>query len=706
MIKLNIKTRILTFVVLFQLIAYSTIQLFNNFAYKNELIQLKHNEIQQTFIATTEKINNQTQLLERNVTDLAITSEHLFTLKQDNLLTLDQLEVAVRRILTTNFSTFPQAIGGGIWFEPYLIDSSRKYFGPYAFQTAQGVEFSWELNTPEYDYHNQSWYTMASKNNWGQKKEVDRTLFWTPPYVDEAGSYALMMTVDALIFDEQKQVIGITTVDWSLTELTSFVATVSISENAYPFFIHKDSKQFLSYPKTPALVMQEASQFDWGKRVLKDSEANKLNIVTNVLIDEINYNIYFYGTSSGFIFGSLSPVSDIEKEINSITHVTLLVGASIGTLFIILLIILMHVLFSPFDKVLSLIKNSITHRENNEKVVEIKHISYHEDNEFTPIVHALEEVYQQVSSYMTQITDNNVQLLQSKAEIDVLNNELEEKVFLRTEQLEAKTQQALDSLTLLKNTQQQLIEQEKHASLGRLVAGVAHEINTPLGISITAASYMEDIIHEVFEKIEQGTLKKSEFSSKHRQLTEGARIVESNLKRTSDLVSSFKEVAVDQSSEEFKQFNLFDYLTKLARSLHPRIEQAKHRLELTCTDTSIEIYSIPGGIAQVVTSLVENALIHGFANDDSGLINIKLSKIKNSIALIISDDGKGMPPEAVDSVFDPFFTASSHTCGTGLGMHIVYNVITHQLHGEISCKSSLGQGTTITIILPVRTPLD
>ncbi len=702
MIKLNIKTRILTFVVLFQLIAYSTIQLFNNFAYKNELIQLKYNEIRQTFVATTEKINSQTLLLERNVTDLAITSEHLFALKQDDLLSLKQLEVEVERILTTNFSTFPEAIGGGIWFEPYKIDSSLKYFGPYAFQTEQGVKFSWDLNTPKYDYHNQSWYTMASANDWGQKKIVDRALFWTPPYFDEAGSYALMMTVDALIFDEAKQVIGITTVDRSLTELTSFLAKVSISENAYPFFIHKDSKQFLSYPKKPTLVMQEATQFDWGKRVLNESQVNKLNILTDVHIDGINYNIYFYGTNSGFIFGSLSPLSDIEKEIDSITQVTLLVGTSIGSIFLILLIIFMHVLFSPFDKVLSLIKNSISHREDDKNVVEIKHISYNKDNEFTPIIQALDEVYQQVSSYIDQITNNNVQLLQSKAEIDILNNELEEKVTLRTEQLEAKTQQALDSLTQLKNTQQQLIEQEKHASLGRLVAGVAHEINTPLGISITAASYMEDIIHEVFEKIEQGTLKKSEFSSKHKQLTESAQIVENNLKRTSDLVSSFKEVAVEQSSEEFKLFNLFDYLTKVTRSLQPRIEQAKHYLELTCTDSSIEVYSIPGAIAQVVNNLVENALLHGLSNINSGLIKVQLSKFEDSILIIVSDNGNGMSPEVVNSVFDPFFTASSHTSGSGLGMHIVYNLISQQLHGEISCESKLGQGTTVTISLPIQ----
>ena len=700
MLKLNIKTRILTFVVLFQIIAYGTIQFFNNFNYKNELTRLKNNEIQQTFIATIDKINNLTLLLERNATNLAITSEHLYFLRQEKQLTVEQLTVAIKQLLLKNFTSIPEAIGGGIWFEPYLIEPSTKYFGPYAFKGDKKVEFSWQLNTAEYDYHHQDWYTLASDNKWGLDKKSARVLYWTPPYIDDAGSYSLMMTVDAVMFDEQNKMIGMTTVDWSLTELTSLLSKVKISENSYPFFIHKASKQFLSYPKDPTLVMKKADQFNWGQQVLNDNKINELTTINNIFIEGINYNIYFHGTDGGFIFGSLSPVSDLEKDINSIAHITLLIGTSICLFFIMLLIVFMQVLFSPFDKVLCLIKNSITYRSDDKKTVQIQHISYSEDNEFTPIVHALDEVYEQVRSYIDQITVNNAQLIQSKSEINTLNNELEEKVLLRTEQLEAKTQQALDSLTQLKSTQQQLIEQEKHASLGRLVSGVAHEINTPLGISITAASYMKDITEEFFQQIESGVLKKSELTKKHQKLIESADLLENNLKRTSDLVTSFKQVAVDQSSEEFKQFNLFDYITKFSRSLQPRVEQARHKLIINCPDTDIEIYSIPGAIIQVITNLVENALIHGFTETGSGLITIHLLKHEQNIDLIISDNGNGMPPEGVYSIFEPFFTTSRRTGAIGLGMQIVYNLITQQLRGVVSCKSSLGEGTRITITLP------
>jgi|GEM_PF-933175 len=701
MFKLNIKTRILCFVVFFELIAYSTIQLFNNYIYKNELLELKNKEIQQTFAASTARINNQVQLLERNVTDLSIAGEQLFSQRKAGLLSVPQLEKEVERILVLNFSGFPEAIGGGIWYEPYLIDTSKKYFGPYAFQQGNQVEFSWDLNTPEYDYHNQDWYSIASKANWGLEQSRFRPIFWTPPYFDDAGTFSLMMTVDAVMLSEQNQVIGMTTVDWSLTELTSFLASVRISDNSYPFLIHKSSKQFLSYPKDPEMVMKYADQFNWGKAVLNKNLTNHLDRLENIVLDGTEYSIYFYNTNSGFIFGSLSPVSDMTEEIDTITTVTLIAGAGIGAGFIILMVLLMRFLFSPFDKVLALIRNSIARKPGNESVVEIKPISYQEENEFTPIVKALGEVYQQVTSYISEIIRNNEHLLASKAEIKALNNELEEKVVLRTEQLAAKTQQALDSLTQLKATQQQLIEHEKHASLGRLVAGIAHEINTPLGISITAASTMEDVIHDIYSKANSGKLKKDEFSSSYQRLLESSSIVITNLRRTSDLVSSFKQVAVDQSSEELRRFNLHDYLTKIIRSLQPKITQSNSNLELICEDKSLEIFSSPGAIAQIITNLVENALIHGFTGTESGLIKIRFHKTAASIELSVSDNGKGMAPEVRECVFDPFFTTARQSGGSGLGMHIVYNLVTQQLHGDIECKSQPGEGTIYSITFPI-----
>jgi signal transduction histidine kinase len=702
MIKLSIKTRILVFVIFFEIFAYSSIQLFNNYMYKKELIELKHKEIQQTFIASTEKINNLSQIMERNVIDLAITGEHLYSLKQDGFLDMEALERKAEHLLVSNFTSFPQAIGGGIWFEPYILDETVQYFGPYVFQSEGKVKFSWDLNTPKYDYHNQDWYRIAPQDNWGVNQNNIKPIYWTPPYQDDAGSFSLMMTVDAVMFDTNKQPIGITTVDWELTTLTRFLESVSITENSLPFLIHQATGKILSYPKDPQLIMQQIEKLPWGQDLLNTSKTDILHSLDNIVINHNKYNIYFYQTQSGFIFGSISPLADLEKEANSITSITFFIGSAIGILFIIIVFILMKILFKPFDKVLHLIKNSITHKENNNGIVEVEQIEYSRRNEFTPIIKELNKVYEQVSQNMLEISLSNDHLRKSKNEINSLNEDLEDKVALRTKQLADKTQEVLTSLEQLKNTQKQLVEQEKNASLGRLVAGVAHEINTPLGVCIMSASFMVSKLSNLNERFETGKLSKIYFKTCYLELSESADLLSNNLKRASDLVTSFKEVAVDQSVNEFRQFKLCDYLSKIMRSLQPKLTQKNIALNLIFDGDDFEIYSNPGAISQVISNIIDNALIHGFYGLDSGRITVSVCREEYNITLKISDNGNGMTDETLKCIFDPFFTTTRHAGATGLGMHIVYNLISQQLKSEIKCESELGEGSSVTLKIPIK----
>ncbi|WDE12147.1 ATP-binding protein [Thalassomonas haliotis] len=695
----NIKTRILVFVVFFELVAYSTIQLFNHYIYKNELLQLNNQAIEQTFAASMAKINSLTRLMERNVTDLAIAGENLFLLKKQQKLAMAVLEARVEEILVSNFNSFPEAIGGGIWYEPYVLDKAVRYFGPYAYQGRLKVEFSWQLNTPEYDYHHQDWYILASQQNWGRQQQGAKPLFWTPPYYDDVGTDSLMMTVDAVMYDGEYKEIGLATVDWSLKELTGFLESVRVSANSFPFFIHVPSGQFLSYPKDPGLVMQSARQFSWGQQVLDNELDGQFSILENFLIDKLLYNIYFYRTQDGFIFGSLTPVSDMEQEVNSITTVTLLAGTAIGAGFIIIMIILIRFLFSPFDKVLGLIKQSITHKSDGERVV-IKPIHYGQKNEFTPIIKALDDVYHQVTAYMSEIVESNEQLSRSKKEVYQLNEALEDKVNIRTQQLAAKTEEALQSLAQLKSTQQQLIEQEKHASLGRLVAGVAHEINTPLGIAVTSASNIEEGIRQAYHDLEAGKLSKSDFALSKRLLAENATLLLANLTRASNLIANFKQVAADQASDEFCCFNLESYINKIISSLSPKIKHSRHNIRFECSNSDLEICSIPGVLVQIITNIVDNALEHAFSGEQAGNIAVNAGETGDNIILQITDDGIGMSAETVALIFDPFFTTSRKSGSCGLGMHIVYNLITQQLKGRIECRSAPGQGSSFLICLP------
>ncbi len=252
----------------------------------------------------------------------------------------------------------------------------------------------------------------------------------------------------------------------------------------------------------------------------------------------------------------------------------------------------------------------------------------------------------------------------------------------------------------LQDTQKQLVESEKMASLGGLIAGMAHEINTPLGISITAISLLNVKATDIAEKIEKSSVKKTEMIAALKQFVEISQIVLSNLERTSRLVQSFKQTAVDQSIEEIRTFNVYEYLNELVFSLQPQFRGRNIKIKFICKE-SLELASYPGAIAQVVTNLIMNALIHAYEQESKGEITLDVSEDEaSSVVLILSDDGKGIAEENLNKIFEPFFTTKRNKGGTGLGLHIVYNIITQKLKGRISCNSKIGEGTRFEITLP------
>ena len=249
----------------------------------------------------------------------------------------------------------------------------------------------------------------------------------------------------------------------------------------------------------------------------------------------------------------------------------------------------------------------------------------------------------------------------------------------------------------LRRTQAELIENEKMASLGRLVAGVAHEINTPLGIGVTAASHLDEIFAEI-DRIQGDDAK----PALRKELASGRRCVElvlSNLSKAAQLVKTFKQVAVDQSNEVKRRIAMRPYLDDVLASLHPRLKPTPHRVEVDCA-ADIEFDTLPGALYQIVSNIVLNALMHAFDNDRAGLIRIRAGLAGDVLELTLSDDGKGMSEEVRRRVFEPFFTTRRGSGGTGLGLHLVYNLVTQLLGGSIACASSPGCGTRFTIRLP------
>jgi signal transduction histidine kinase len=256
------------------------------------------------------------------------------------------------------------------------------------------------------------------------------------------------------------------------------------------------------------------------------------------------------------------------------------------------------------------------------------------------------------------------------------------------------------ALEELQRTQRELIQAEKLASLGQLVAGVAHEINTPLGIALTTATLLGDESKRFGEAAASGRLQRSVLDRFVERMREGTQLLYSNLTRAANLVHSFKQVAADQASGERRRFDMDEWLRDLMTSLSPVIRKAKHEILVECPP-GIAIDSYPGALGQVLTNLLVNAVTHAYRDGESGRITVRVTEPRDdTVRILFGDDGKGIPPEHIGKVFDPFFTTGRSGGSTGLGLHIVYNLVTSRLQGHIRLDSRLGAGTRFTIDIP------
>ncbi len=261
-------------------------------------------------------------------------------------------------------------------------------------------------------------------------------------------------------------------------------------------------------------------------------------------------------------------------------------------------------------------------------------------------------------------------------------------------------ERADSALADLRQTQDDLIQYEKLASLGQLVAGVAHEINTPVGIALTTASSMSTEAKEFGEAASSGKLLRSEFERFVARITEGSQLLQTNLNRAAELVYSFKQVAVDQTSGERRSFALQAWLSELLTSLGPVLRKNGHEVSLDCPD-DLTMDSYPGALAQVLTNLVVNAAAHAYEDGQAGHMELKVEENGPGwLRFTFTDDGRGIAAENHEKIFEPFFTTGRAQGSTGLGLHIVYNLVTNSLNGKIDFESETGHGTRFIIDLP------
>lgn len=312
------------------------------------------------------------------------------------------------------------------------------------------------------------------------------------------------------------------------------------------------------------------------------------------------------------------------------------------------------------------------------------------------------QLEQDVARKTSNLSQAMMELQQQKYELEKQKIVLTDEVDLRrsTEKelitKQAESQRYIDELKL---AQERLVGTEKMAALGGLVAGITHDINTPIGIGVTAVSFLEERLNKLESAYAEKTLSPKALEEFINEAKQSTSLLTTNLDRASDLIASFKQIAVDQASEAVRTINFKDYVNEVIRSLHPKLKKTSHTINLQCPDDLV--LNLPAGaISQIFTNLIVNSLIHGFEGKDNGVMDINITSDETNLSINYKDNGNGVTAEQLEKLFNPFFTTKRDEGGSGLGTHIMFNLVKQTLSGSIEATSEPGQGLHYFIQFP------
>ncbi|WP_276754681.1 ATP-binding protein [Pseudoalteromonas marina] len=312
------------------------------------------------------------------------------------------------------------------------------------------------------------------------------------------------------------------------------------------------------------------------------------------------------------------------------------------------------------------------------------------------------QLEQDVARKTSNLSQAMMELQQQKYELEKQKIVLTDEVDLRrsTEKelitKQAESQRYIDELKL---AQERLVGTEKMAALGGLVAGITHDINTPIGIGVTAVSFLEERLNKLESAYAEKTLSPKALEEFINEAKQSTSLLTTNLDRASDLIASFKQIAVDQASEAMRTINFKDYVNEVIRSLHPKLKKTSHTINLQCPDDLV--LNLPAGaISQIFTNLIVNSLIHGFEGKTNGVMDINITSDETNLTINYKDNGNGVTTEQLEKLFNPFFTTKRDEGGSGLGTHIMFNLVKQTLSGSIEATSEPGQGLHYFIQFP------
>lgn len=296
---------------------------------------------------------------------------------------------------------------------------------------------------------------------------------------------------------------------------------------------------------------------------------------------------------------------------------------------------------------------------------------------------------------VSSITDVTEQMLALERSTHA-KEELEGKVAERTRHLE-------DALAKLQNMQMELIEAQKLSALGSMVAGISHELNTPIGNAVTTASTLQHLMQETKLTLNTPSVSRSALQTSLGQAQDMAELILKSTEKAAALIGSFKRVAVDDTSQQRRPFDLAQLTEDLLRTMQPSLKHCPWIIECAI-EPSMVLDSFPGPLDQVLTNLIQNAQVHAFPDGRSGTLHIEARQSGDQVALVVRDDGVGMPADVAQRVFEPFFTTRLGQGGSGLGLSIVRTLVTKKLGGTIQLTSAPGVGTCFTLYLPLNAP--
>jgi len=371
-------------------------------------------------------------LMERTADALATAGEAFYAVHRG---TGQDITEQIREYLVNTFKKTPKAIGGGLWYEPYALFEEKKRFGPYAYRENDQVFFTWDLNTEAYDYHGQAWYLLAIPEDWNRSQQRPSRIYWTDPYLDEAATKALMITVDALMHDPQGKLIGISTVDFSLEGLKEMVGRMTVTPHALPFAVDVSSGLLISFPADPSKVLKSIADLGWGKKIeeiknIRPGEA----VAAMETLEGKDFFLFYTVCSTGTALGILAPHDELYAHINELDRanmVTALVIISIQVvLYLLIALFMVRRICNPISRLTDVAQEIAAGNlvGASGSLAEIERRSRSDRDETGQLLAAFQGMNRDLTALFGQVQRSGIQVSSSSAQIAASSKEMEATV--------------------------------------------------------------------------------------------------------------------------------------------------------------------------------------------------------------------------------------------------------------------------------------